>query len=151
MARALVSCARLVHRIPHSTFVTTRNAPPDERGTAVALLPFLANEKAKYFFAGDWTSVQISGSQGKAFLLPLRETRDRKKAVGSRRVRPARGQCRTHRRAAGNAPAGRARRRLEPRIRTGRADTGNGGVWVKRRVLLMKLDRRIDFLPRSTS
>ena len=44
-----------VHRIPRSTFVTTRNAPPDERGTGLALLLFLSNEKAKYFLQEDWT------------------------------------------------------------------------------------------------
>jgi hypothetical protein len=44
-----------VHRIPHSTFVTTRNAPPDECRTAVALLLFLPNEKAKYFSPEGWT------------------------------------------------------------------------------------------------
>jgi hypothetical protein len=31
--RALVRRARRIHRIPRSTFVTTRNAPPDECGT----------------------------------------------------------------------------------------------------------------------
>jgi hypothetical protein len=44
-----------VHRIPRSTFVTTRNAPPDECGMARALLLFLPNEKAKNFLQVGWT------------------------------------------------------------------------------------------------
>ena len=53
--KAPVLRTQSVHRIPRSTFVTTRNAPPDERGTAMALLLFLPNEKAKYFSPQDWT------------------------------------------------------------------------------------------------
>jgi hypothetical protein len=52
---AFVRRTRRVHRIPRSTFVTTRNAPPDERGTANALLLFPPNEKAKYFLQENWT------------------------------------------------------------------------------------------------
>jgi len=52
------SCgATRVHRIPRSTFVTMRNAPPDERGTGCALLLFLPDRKAKYFSLRDWTGI----------------------------------------------------------------------------------------------
>jgi hypothetical protein len=54
-AGAPVLRTQSVHRIPRSTFVTTRNAPPDERGTARALLLFLPSEKAKYFLQESWT------------------------------------------------------------------------------------------------
>jgi hypothetical protein len=54
-ASAPVLRTQSVHRIPRSTFVTTRNAPPDERGTGLALLLFLPKEKAKYFLQESWT------------------------------------------------------------------------------------------------
>ena len=49
-----------VHRIPRSTFVTMRNAPPDERGTGLALVLFLPNQKAENFLQESWTGRQIS-------------------------------------------------------------------------------------------
>jgi hypothetical protein len=48
-----------VHRIPRSTFVTTRNAPPDERGTGEVLELICPTAKAKNFSWHDWTG-QIS-------------------------------------------------------------------------------------------
>jgi hypothetical protein len=52
------SCGAInVHRIPRSTFVTTRNAPPDERGTGLALLLCLPNRKANYFLQESWTRI----------------------------------------------------------------------------------------------
>jgi hypothetical protein len=44
-----------VHRIPRSTFVTTRNAPPDERGTGEVLEVICPTVKAKNFSQADWT------------------------------------------------------------------------------------------------
>jgi hypothetical protein len=38
-----------VHRIPHSTFVTTRNAPPDERGMARLLMLIWPGKEQEYF------------------------------------------------------------------------------------------------------
>jgi hypothetical protein len=59
-AGAPVLRTQSVHRIPHSTFVTTRNAPPDERGTGLALVLFLPNQKAENFLQESWTGRQIS-------------------------------------------------------------------------------------------
>jgi hypothetical protein len=51
------SCgAAHVHRIPRSTFVTTRNAPPDERGTGEVVKAICPTAKAKNFSRKDWTA-----------------------------------------------------------------------------------------------
>jgi len=73
-----------VHRIPHSTFVTTRNAPPDECRTVIALLLFLANEKAKYFFAEDWTrrANQVDGIYQQRHARMFKRLRCRRATIG---------------------------------------------------------------------
>jgi hypothetical protein len=59
------SCgAAHVHRIPRSTFVTTRNAPPDERGTGEVVKVICPTAKAKNFSRGgldSWNRFEIAG------------------------------------------------------------------------------------------
>ena len=71
-----------VHRIPRSTFVTTRNAPPDEHGTGLALLLFLPNQKAKYFSQESWTrrANQCRGVGTVRFARPVILRRERERA-----------------------------------------------------------------------
>jgi hypothetical protein len=49
-----------VHRIPRSTFVTTRNAPPDERGTVMLYCCVYQIEKRDIFGGGAGHDGQIS-------------------------------------------------------------------------------------------
>src|SRR5579863_2200344 len=53
--RIRLVCCR-VHRIPHPTSVTMRNAPPEGSGTALDIHLICASEKQKYFWRGGWTS-----------------------------------------------------------------------------------------------
>jgi hypothetical protein len=48
------------HRIPRSTFVTTRNAPPDERGTTVLYCCFYQTKKRNIFCGEAGRDGQIS-------------------------------------------------------------------------------------------
>jgi hypothetical protein len=52
-----------VHRIPRSTFVTTRNAPPDERGTTVLYCCFYQIEKRNFFRKKAGHDGQISAAE----------------------------------------------------------------------------------------
>jgi hypothetical protein len=75
------SCgATRVHRIPRSTFVTMRNAPPDERGTGRALLLFLPDHQAKYFLHVGWTGNSANCPSGKS--VPLRHREEHQNSVG---------------------------------------------------------------------
>jgi hypothetical protein len=54
--RSSAQCHR-VHRIPHPTSVTIAKRPSYRGGTGESIKLFLPNQKAKYFFAQDWTGI----------------------------------------------------------------------------------------------
>ena len=57
--RIRLVCCR-VHRIPHPTSVTMRNAPPEGGGMGLDIHLICISEKQKYFWCGGWTA-NLSG------------------------------------------------------------------------------------------